>query len=405
MKKILTHYGVWAAALVLMLVSCGKEGPEGVAIQDGALVSFTICSEDVETRTVYGDKDYTQKLQYIKWTPGDEITIVMYNPDDFSEHQSAVYVVEDKHWNPDDEVKESGMEKRGNTWWATVTPKAGQEPLRWDKNWTSRSFVAYFIPSSQESYQTPWLGDEMEGGASPQGGISADWGTKGTAMLPYHDCQPRFMLKGLGTPHIEAVPNMYYAHMYAENKNFVPGPRKKSTSPVYVPLSFDPFFTSFELTLTNPLDHAIGILGILFEDLAQSLSGSLYIQDITNPYSFSVPRGLHTAGVYIYQFDHFYAAPVNNPTHYVEYKTLQVPAKGSFTFTFFCHPKTYRQMQLQIYYDIVRVASEYGDTYAQDILPLKGSNGQYLQFAAGKKHILTIGIPESVEDYMYAFGY
>ena len=42
--------------------------------------------------------------------------------------------------------------------------------------------------------------------------------------------------------------------------------------------------------------------------------------------------------------------------------------------------------------------------YAQDILQLKNSSGQYYQFEAKKKHILTIGIPETVER-MHAYGY
>lgn len=454
MKKILTQYGIWAVALLIAVVSCAKETPEltGEETQDGALVCFSISSDQVETRTVYGDKDNTQKLQHIKWTPGDEIFIVMYDPSNYANHQSAFYVVEDKHWDATNEQRVNGMEKRGDTWWATVklkeelsrreialqllddptnmttaqiqafeanlTPeqiasanaayKESNQPLRWDKTWERRSFVAYFIPSTQTNYQTDWLqspnsssGPQSPGGIIPQGSITADW-----AYLPFHDCQPRFTLKGLGTSHLEAVPNMYYAHMFAENKNFKPT-RKTATSPVYVPLEFNPLFTTFELTLTNPLDHAVGILGILFEDLQQAVSGSWVITDLTDPLnSYYVPGGgYHTAGMYIYQFDHFYAAPYNDPTNYVEYKTLQVPANGSFTFTFFCQPKTYSRMQLQIYYDVVRAQSIYGDTYAQDILQLKNSSGQYYQFEAYKKHILTIGIPESVEDYVHAFGY
>jgi hypothetical protein len=103
---------------------------------------------------------------------------------------------------------------------------------------------------------------------------------------------------------------------------------------------------------------------------------------------------------------------VDNPTNFVEYKTLEVPANGSFTFTFFCHPKTYSRMQLQIYYDITRNIYGYpagslgpnNDTYAQDVLQLKNSSGQYYQFDAQKKHILTIGIPDTVEDWMHAYG-
>ena len=473
MKKILTQYGIWAVALLIAAVSCAKETP-GLTeeeIPDGALVCFSISSDQVETRTVYGDKDNTKKLQHIKWTPGDEIFIVMYDPSNYANHQAAYYVVEDKHWDATNEQRVNGMEQRGDTWWATVklkeekstreialdllgletamnmtsaqirsyeaslTPeqiasanaafKESNQPLRWDKTWEKRSFVAYFIPSTQTKYQTDWLQDpkvsssttpQQPGGIVPQGGVTAD-GTSGFAMLPFHDCQPRFTLRGLGTSHIEAVPNMYYAHMYAENKNFKPT-RKNASSPVYVPLEFNPFFTTFELTLTNPLDHEIGILGILFEDLQQYVGGPLLIQDITDPFnSYTVLSGLRTAGMYIYQFDHFYAAPESDPTNYVEYKTLKVPARvspdepGSFTFTFFCHPKTYRQMQLQIYYDIVR--NPYGyppgslgpnqDTYAQDVLQLKNSSGQYYQFDAFKKHILTIGIPETVEDWTHAW--
>lgn len=450
MKKILTQYGIWAVALLIAVVSCAKETP-GLTeeeIPDGALVCFSISSDQVETRTVYGDKDYTKKLQHIKWTVGDEIFIVMYDPTNFANNQSATYVVEDKHWDATNEQRVNGMEKRGDTWWATVKLKEelsrreialqllgndaasmsstqiqnyeasltttqiananaafkeSNQPLRWDKTWEKRSFVAYFIPSSQTKYQTEWLQDELAGGILPQGGVTAS-GTSGLAFLPFHQNQPRFTLKGLGTSHIEAVPDMYYAHMYAENKNFKPT-RKTATSPVYVPLEFNPLFTTFELTLTNPLNHPIGILGILFEDLQQKLSGSMVITDITDPIGSSSFSGeMDTAGLYIYQFDHFYAAPVDNPTNFVEYKTLQVPANGSFTFTFFCHPKTYSRMQLQIYYDVVRVQSPYGDTYAQDILQLKNSSGYY-QFEAYKKHILTIGIPESVENYLHAFGY
>lgn len=458
MKKILTQYGIWAVALLIAVVSCAKETPEltGEETQDGALVCFSISSDQVETRTVYGDKDNTQKLQHIKWTVGDEIFIVMYDPTNFANNQSATYVVEDKHWDATNEQRVNGMEKRGDTWWATVKLKEelsrreialqllgndaasmsstqirnyeasltttqiadanaafkeSNQPLRWDKTWEKRSFVAYFIPSSQTNYQMDWLQDEQSGGLLPQGGVTAS-GTSGYAYLPYHQNQPRFTLKGLGTPHIEAVPNMYYAHMYAENKNFKPT-RKTATSPVYVPLVFNPLFTTFELKLTNPLNHPIGILGILFEDLQQSISGSLAVSDITDPLgSSSVVGGvMKTVGMYIYQYDHFYAAPVDHPTNFVEYKTLQVPANGSFTFTFFCLPKTYSRMQLQVYYDIVRnpFGLEPGslgpnqDTYAQDVKQLMNSSGQYYQFDAFKKHILTIGIPKTVEDFQHAY--
>lgn len=92
---------------------------------------------------------------------------------------------------------------------------------------------------------------------------------------------------------------------------------------------------------------------------------------------------------------------------------MAVPANGTLTLTIFCLPKTYSKMRLRVYYDIVRnvggaPAGSLGpnmDKYAQDILPLKSSSGSYFSFTASHKHVLHVGIPEDVENWMHGFGY
>lgn len=212
-----------------------------------------------------------------------------------------------------------------------------------------------------------------------------------------HNNQPRFTLKGLGTSQLEAVPNMYYAHMFAEQEI-----QPTSLDDLDVTLVFNPLFTSFEVTLNNPLNKDIGLLGVLLIDGEQYTTGNMIISDLTNPYSYSVGNNAkYATGFYIYQFDEFYSDTVENPGHFIEYKTIKIPANGTFTLTLFCLPKTYKKLKLEVYYDIVRVQSPYGDTYASDTLPLASSSGQYFTFDAFKKHVLHIDIPETVESYFH----
>ncbi len=389
MKKIFTPCGIWAVYLMLMFVSCSKETSTEGTIPDGALVQFSIMSDEIETRTVYGEKytdpyDNNAKKQQILWKVGDEVTIVMYDPDNFADHQEAVYVVVD---SPESMVWKPEVSRHR----ALVKIKDGYEPLRWNREWTKRKFVAYFVPSMQEEYITPWVSNSV------LGGLSSNWGDKGYAQLPMHNNQPRFTLKGLGTSQLEAVPNMYYAHMFAEQEI-----QPTSLDDLDVTLVFNPLFTSFEVTLNNPLNKDIGLLGVLLIDGEQYTTGNMIISDLTNPYSYSVGNNAkYATGFYIYQFDEFYSDTVENPGHFIEYKTIKIPANGTFTLTLFCLPKTYKKLKLEVYYDIVRVQSPYGDTYASDTLPLASSSGQYFTFDAFKKHVLHIDIPETVESYFH----
>lgn len=167
---------------MLALVSCTKE-KAGKQVPDGALVHFTIASNEVETRTVYGEKyedpyDGNRKKQQILWKVGDEVIIIMYDPDNFADHQKATYVVvdtpEDMTWKP---------EVAHHRALVKIKDMDGNEPLRWNKEWTKRKFAAYFVPSMQEAYQTDWLDN------TPQGVIDPDLGSdKGVGYIPICRC-------------------------------------------------------------------------------------------------------------------------------------------------------------------------------------------------------------------------
>ena len=342
--------------MITLFVSCSKEPGHG--LNEGDVIRFTVQSADMETRTMYGERTSTK--QPILWVTGDEIHIVMYNPDNYAgDHQYAKYKV-----------------KAGGSSSAEIELCDGYEALTYKSSQTK--VVAYYLPG-------PVVGFDH---ASP-----SSWGgSKGFLFYRFYPDQSGTVEEWPEDydQHSSPVQNMDYAPLVVTPTNV--------TSAV-VTLSFEPLFTAFEITVKNTYWYARYVYGLrIWSNDYDGIVGDYVVRDITDPFSgslatyFSAFPPTYYAGM-DYSFDGEYnnawLARVNGQYEYNE-GWQYVDDCGTFTFTIFCPPLTYSNMSIQICGG--ELGNNEGNNEFITTYPLT-MGSQPIQFAAKKKHVIEIELP------------
>lgn len=313
-------YGIFVLVAGLLCSGCGKETTPDVS--EG--VRFMATTGGMETRTIYGTVSETK--QYVDWVAGDQMTVLMFNPDNTAESSTKAYQV-------------SSSERDGDVDEATVAPVTSGDDLRWNSvSGTNTTFYAM--------YPTGTLTTSSMSGTIPSDQTShLTWsGTTGTH-------------------------NMVYAYMFAKNT--------VTTKASEVKLVFNPEFSAFEFTVTNPGASAINLDSFTLKNIGEGGSATAVCGNFTlTPSTLAVNPPV---------------ASSSNQTVTVSFTGLSgghltVPAAGSATFTLFTLPVELTDMVISMDFNIG------GSTVTRN-LNLR-QNNSFIVFPACQKHVVSgISLP------------
>lgn len=313
-------YGIFVLVAGLLCSGCGKETTPDVS--EG--VRFMATTGGIETRTIYGTVSGTK--QYVDWVAGDQMTVLMFNPDNTVESSTKAYQV-------------SSSERDGDVDEATVTPVTSGDDLRWNSvSGTNTTFYAM--------YPTGTLTTSSMSGTIPSDQTShLTWsGTTGTH-------------------------NMVYAYMFAKNT--------VTTKASEVKLVFNPEFSAFEFTVTNPGASAINLDSFTLKNIGEGGSATAVCGNFTlTPSTLAVNPPV---------------ASSSNQTVTVSFTGLSgghltVPAAGSATFTLFTLPVELTDMVISMDFNVG------GSTVTRNLNLRK--NNSFIVFPACQKHVVSgISLP------------
>lgn len=313
-------YGIFVLVAGLLCSGCGKETTPDVS--EG--VRFMATTGGMETRTIYGTVSGTK--QYVDWVAGDQMTVLMFNPDNTVESSTKAYQV-------------SSSERDGDVDEATVTPVTSGDDLRWNSvSGTNTTFYAM--------YPTGTLTTSSMSGTIPSDQTShLTWsGTTGTH-------------------------NMVYAYMFAKNT--------VTTKASEVKLVFNPEFSAFEFTVTNPGASAINLDSFTLKNIGEGGSATAVCGNFTlTPSTLAVNPPV---------------ASSSNQTVTVSFTGLSgghltVPAAGSATFTLFTLPVELTDMVISMDFNVG------GSTVTRNLNLRK--NNSFIVFPACQKHVVSgISLP------------
>ena len=350
--------------LTVLTVSCSKE--QGSGLKEGDIIRFSVQSTDLETRTVYGERTSTK--QPILWTTGDQLHIVMYNPSDYSgDHQYAVYQV-----------------KAGGNKTAEIEPVG--DPLTWKS--TQTKVVAYYLPNAVATFLPDYSGSGAKGLIQSRFFYEQKWN-----VTTWPDAYGQ---------HTSPVQDMKHCPMFVS-------PTTVPSSGV-VTLSFQPLFTAFEITLKNTFKYARYVYGVrIWNADGDPVVGDYVIRDITQPLSGGIENLINFPPKYFAGMDFSYRVDADDESGIGQPNNAYLARVngwgegsdaddyGTFTFTIFCCPLSFSNMKIQVcggegfWLDDSFWANPYPRFMTE--YPLT-NDGSYIQFAAQKKHVIEIILPD-----------
>lgn len=321
MNKYWKIYVLLSVCTGLLLAGCQKEKGQ----DDTGVVKFTASVGEMETRTIYGNVSGTK--QYIDWVEDDEMTVLMFNKDNSSQSSTKAYKV-------------VSSERSADVDRATVGPVNSGDDLLWSSvSGTKTTFYAMYPAGTLST-------------SSMSGTIPSDQ----TGDLTWDNT--------VGTH------NMTYAYMFAKNT--------VDTKASEVPLVFNPKFSAFKFTVTNPGGTPIKLYSFTLKNIgegedAKAVCGSFTLN--TEDESINSPT-----------------ASSSNQSVSVSFTGLNdgyltVPAAGSATFTLFTLPVQLTDMVITLVFNI-------GGSTVTRSLNLKNSGG-FITFPACQQHVVTgISLPD-----------
>lgn len=356
MKK----YILLAIAAVVALSGCVKDKETEFSENQ---VSFNATSGSLETRTYYGSET-ENNLTFVNWKDGDEVTIMS--------------TFSDGSRNPVNYTIENRVE-------GTVTPEEGIKISN-----------AKIFPTDETSVIEWGAGTNVFYGMYPKTGTGPSRSLSMVKSVPTMTCD----IPASWTPSSETLGELPYGYMFA---------RTQTTRTTEVQMTFNPKFTAFYFTLKNDdTDNPIELTSLTLSSTSQALNGT-----------FSVDTSSDAGTVSITNPNASESATVQTANKSVTVKfpsSFSIPPKsgstpGSRSFTVVVLPKAYPQLSQQEYEDLGLTNGDYfkeltvAVTNTANItkhLVLK-RNGNWIPFAAGKKHNISITLPEFAT-WTYQFG-
>ena len=365
--------GFILVAMSLLLTACHKE-TESSGISEGEPLRFMIGSSEIETRVTYGYK-LENGTQIIRWHVGDDIHLIVYDPDDFSKKQSSIYTVTS--------VMSDVSEDGAHGVIGIIEPKEGQPQLVYHQN--QSKVVGYYLPGIEGTWQ--WY---------PDGG-SYD---KGLLYYTIYQTQDRNYLDDLHPTYTtnddwDIESNMKLAYMCAE-------PTTISETGV-VSLHFRPMFTAFQITIKNPSDYIRCVNYVALWDSREIAwtTGRMSIQDLRDPFGqLRNSDNYLTNGSNNGYAETAYISSINPAEglegHNREY-FMEIMPHGSGRFILFCRPFYFStessSMSIEVIHDGTDWANYYRQTTTEYPLDFMSVNNFWLTGGC-KKYFITLTLPE-----------
>lgn len=365
MKK----YILLAIAAVVALSGCVKDKETEFSENQ---VSFNATSGSLETRTYYGSETGNNQT-FVNWKDGDEVTIMSTYTDGTNDGTGSR--------NPVNYTIENRVE-------GTVDSQEGIKISN-----------AKIFPTDETSVIEWGAGTNVFYGMYPKSGTSG-------SSLSLHDGVPTMtcVIPASWKPSItvdrDELVELPYGYMFA---------RTETARTTEVRMTFNPKFTAFYFTLKNDdTDNSIELTSLTLSSTSQALNGTFSVDTSSDAGTVSItnPNASESAAVQTANK----SVTVNFP------KGFSIPQKsgstpGSRSFTVVVLPKAYPQLSQQEYEYLGLTNGDYfkeltvAVTNTANItkhLVLKRS-GNWIPFAAGKKHNISITLPDFAS-YDYDFS-